>query len=98
MDYTFTTFETKTTTYYTYDYTTQDVEQYALSYEAPALHDERRHNHTYRFDTLEDFNQKLSSIMQLVAKYDLPLGNGKGVLLGVYRLDGTILRTLVDIW
>ena len=98
MSYKFNSFETKTSTYYTHDYTTQDIEQYVLTYTAPALHGEGRYDHIYRFDTIEDFNMKLASIMQLVAKYELPLGNGKAHLFGAYILDGTILRTLVDIW
>lgn len=40
MSYKFTSFETKTTTYYTHDYTTQDIEQYVLAYKAPARHGE----------------------------------------------------------
>ena len=98
MDNTFTTFETKTATYYAFDYTTQDVEQYMLSYTAPAVNSEGRYINTYRFDTLEEFNQKLLSILLAAVKYELPLGNGKGSLFGAYMLDGAILHTLVDIW
>lgn len=98
MSYKFSTFETKTTTYFTYDYTTQDIERYILTYTVPSRHGDCQYKHTYRFDTLDEFNQKLASVMELVDMYDLPLGNGRGELYGCYWLDGTILRNLVNIW